>query len=197
MNPTVQRYLPPLIVIGAAIFFGWPPAAPLDLGEDVIRANSVRWRVGDLEDPPAFEILVDPFREVLVNEPKPEQVAGVIEVEPTGPEPAAIKAGLSLDGMAQMGGRTWAVLNGRPRLPGDFLRTDDANQILCEIVSVHDDHVVVRSEGTVVEVFVQPFGARRIASRSRANALPSAPSSANPTDENSATPGEVPPPPSN
>ena len=61
MNPTVQRYLPPALVFGAALYFGWPPSEPFDLGEEVVRANSVRWRPEDVAEPPVIKPAVDPF----------------------------------------------------------------------------------------------------------------------------------------
>ena len=78
MNPTVQRYLPPTLVFGAALYFGWPPAEPLDLGEDVVRANSVRWRPEDVAEPSVIKPAANPFAAVLLAsdemevEPRPE-----------------------------------------------------------------------------------------------------------------------------
>lgn len=191
MNPTIQRYLPPTLVLGAALYFGWPPAEPLDLGEDIVRASSVRWRSQDLAEPTVIKPVGDPFAAVLFAseeevESETEKLAAV--TTPTGPDPETIQAGLQLDGIAKMGNRFWAVLNGRPRLPGDTILTNDTDQHQCEIVSVYADHIVVRCQETVTEIRPRPagFGRSDAASRSPAateNSTPAAPS------------GDVPPPP--
>lgn len=193
MNSMIQRYLPPAIVLGAAVFFAWPPPAPLDLGDDVVRASSVRWRSDDLTDPPVIEPASDPFQEVLVlSEEVVEAANAVAEVAATGPAPEELQAGLRLDGFANMGGRTWAVVNGRPRLPGDAIRIGDVNRHPCEIVSIETDHIVVRCEKTVTKIRPRPQGnARRVA------AITAAPTSMTPNNEATVAPptGDVSPPP--
>lgn len=192
MNPTVQRYLPPILVFGAALYFGWPPAEPLDLGEDVVRANSVRWRPEDLAEPVVIKPAADPFEAVLVAsdemEVEPETGKLVAATTPPGPAPEVIQAGLQLDGIAMMGNRLWAVLNGRPRLPGDLILTNDANRHTCEIVSVHSDRIVVRCEETLAEIRPRPAGTARPVAAKHA---PTATEGNTPT----APVGIVPPPP--
>jgi hypothetical protein len=159
MNPWVQRYAPPALVLGAAIYLGWPPPEPLDLGEDVVRATSVRWRPQDLSLGPRIESSRDPFEETPVEVEQVEVAVEVLEpTVPAGPDADTLKAGFHLDGIANMGGRTWAVLNGRPRLEGDFVRTDDTHRHRCQIVSVAPDHITIRYEETIVEI--RPGAAR-------------------------------------
>lgn len=188
MNPTVQRYLPPSLVLGAALYFGWPPAEPLDLGADVVRANSVRWRPEDVAEPPVIKPAANPFEAVLVAsdemEVEPETGKLVAATTPAGPPAEEIRAGLQLDGIAEMGNRFWAVLNGRPRLPGDMIF---ATGHKCKIVSVFPDHIVVRCQETVVEIQPRPAGSSRPAAAGATKAIentaPAAPA------------GDVPPPP--
>jgi hypothetical protein len=162
----LQRYLPPAIVLAAAICFGWPPAQPLDLGEDIVRASSVRWRASDLDAPPLIEPATDPFKQVLVaSEQQAEAEMAAVELPPAGPDPAELAAGLQLDGFADMGGRTWAVLNGRPRLPGDEVITNDANRYRCRLVAIESDHIIVRCEQTETKLRLQPFGGKHASTR--------------------------------
>lgn len=177
MNPIVQRYLPPLIVIGAAFYFGWPPSKPLDLGEDIVRATSVRWKPDALSDPAVPQITADPFREVMVDEPDPAAAQSDQPETPAGPDPGTIRAGLTLDGFADTSGRRWAIINGRPRLLGDMVSTTGAEVLVCEIISVQEDRVVVRCQETVTEIRPLPFGARAT-SNAKPNAKPEAGGSA-------------------
>lgn len=154
MNPFVQRYLPPALVVGAATYLGWPPAKPLDLGEDVVRATAVRWRPKDLKPPAPIEAERNPFQAAPVASTEPD-VATSAELKPevpTGPSAETIKAGLRLDGFANLGGQTWALINGRPRLPGDTVVTDDTQQYQCQLVAVADDSITVRYEELIVEI---------------------------------------------
>jgi hypothetical protein len=153
MNPHVYRYLPPVLVLVAALFFGWPPSKPLDLGDDFVKASSVRWRPNDLADPPRVTSSRDPFEEPVAAVEEVEiSDADIALARPLGPDAETLKAGLQFDGLANVGGRTWAVLNGRPRLAGDFVTTNDANRYKCQIVSVQSDHIVVRCQETVAEL---------------------------------------------
>ncbi len=192
MNPTVQRYLPPTLVLGAALYFGWPPAEPLDLGEDVVRANAVRWRPEDVAEPPVIKPAANPFAAVLFAgaemEVEPETGKLVAATTHAGPAPEIIHAGLQLDGIAKMGNRFWAVLNGRPRLPGDMIFTSDANRYECEIVSVYPDRIVVRCEETVTEIRPRPAGTARPAAAAHAT-------TAAENNAPTAAVGDVPPPP--
>lgn len=163
MNPLAQRYLPPAMVFAAALYLGWPPSEPLDLGDDVVSATSVRWRPQDLSSAPRVTADRNPFQEESSAVEEIDSTAS--EAEPAGPTAETLKAGLHLDGIANVGGRTWAILNGRPRLEGDFVHTDDANRHRCQIVSVQPDRVAVRYEEIVMEIRPSVGSRRRSASR--------------------------------
>jgi hypothetical protein len=163
MNALVTKFAPPTIVLGAAFYLGAPPAAPLDLGESVVKAAAVRWKKDDLLPPVINRPAISPFGEVLVAseemEVEPETGKLVVATKPAGPDPEDLRSGLQLVGIAQMGGRKWAVINGKPRLPGDKLNTDDNKQLTCTIVSVESDHAVVSCEETVIKLRARPIGA--------------------------------------
>jgi hypothetical protein len=152
MNPVLRRYLPPALVLASALFFAWPPSKPLDLGDDVVKATSVRWRPQDLADPPPVTSTRDPFEDLAVAIEEVNVNDVITEIRPLGPDVETLKSGLQLEGIAKVGGQTWAVLNGRPRLQGDFVHTNDANRHRCKIVSIHSDHIVVRCEETLTEL---------------------------------------------
>jgi hypothetical protein len=163
----------------------------LDLGEDVVRANSVRWRPEDVAEPSVIKPAANPFAAVLFASDEMEVETGklVDATTPAGPAPETIQAGLQLDGIAKMGNQFWAVLNGRPRLSGDTVFTNDANRLKCEIVSVYPERIVVRCEETVTEVRPRPAGTARPAAASH---MPAASENNAPA----AAVGDVPPPPS-
>ncbi|KAA1262185.1 hypothetical protein LF1_47470 [Rubripirellula obstinata] len=159
MSPSVNKFLPPGMVVAATLYFGWPPAKPLIQSDSIVRATAVRWKRDDLKKPATVSIDVDPFASVLVvsDELEVEEETGklVPATRPAGPDPTVLQQGLVLSGIADMGGRKWAILNGRPRLPGDTLVTDDLNRHPCEVVSVGHDHVVVRCEETIAQVEIR------------------------------------------
>jgi len=190
MNPAVQRYLPPMIVFGSAIYFGMPPSKPLDLGEDIVRATSVRWDKDDLENPSLPPIAVNPFREVIVAEVKPED-APIQPEAPSGPEPADIQAGLTLDGFADTAGRRWAIVNGRPRLEGDTVSTTGIEPYVCEIVAVEEDRVVVRCQQTLAEIRPQPFGSKKAATSNPSSQPPVTQTDFSPAVEDIAPPPQI------
>lgn len=119
----------------------------------MVRAKAVRWRPKDLTDPPQIASSLDPFREVLVTTEatvvEPETGKLVAQTKPSGPPASELESGLRIDGIAHMGGRHWAVINGRARLPGDEIQTNDANRYRCEIVAVESDRVVIRCQETI------------------------------------------------
>lgn len=190
MNPVVQRYLPPAIVLGSAIYFGMPPAEPLDLGEDIVRATSVRWDKDDLENPQLPTIVTDPFREVIVANAQTEDVVDEPEV-PSGPQPADLQAGLTLDGFADTAGRRWAILNGRPRLVGDTVLTTGMAPYTCEIVAVEADRVLVRCQGTLAEIRPQPFGTKKTAASKATSQPPVTQTDFTPAVEDIAPPPQI------
>ena len=153
MNFLIQRFAPPVAVLGIALYLGWPETPSADYGDNLVRAKAVRWRPKDLTDPPQIASTVDPFREVLVTTEEtvvePETGKLVAPTKPAGPPQSELESGLRIDGIAYMGGRHWAVINGRPRLPGDEVRTADANRYPCEILSVEREQVVVRCQETI------------------------------------------------
>ncbi len=164
MNAIATKLGPPAVVLGVAFYLGSPPAAPLDLGESVVKAAAVRWKKDDLLPPVIQTPAVDPFTEVLVAsdemEVEPETGKLVVATKPAGPDPEDLRSGLTLTGIAQMGGRKWAVINGKPRLPGDTVKTDDNQQLMCTIVAVESGHVVISCEETVTQLRPLPFGSR-------------------------------------
>lgn len=195
MNSIVHRYAPPALVIGAGLFFGWPPAEPFDLGDEIVRTGSVRWRSDDLASPTWIEPASDPFREVLLAKQQVAETENAeLVVKPTGPPEAELKAALRLDGFAEMGGRTWAVVNGRPRLVGDTVTTSDANRHRCEVVSIASDHVTVRCQETTTKILPAPFFTRRPAKVVPAVLSGDAPIDDSSVDGSSADPNLPPPP---
>ncbi len=153
MNSILQRYGLPVVVLGCALYLGWPPAKPLDLGDDVIRARAVKWNPADLQFSNADPDVVDPFRQVLVVKEPVQPAAELHELEPTsGPSEQEIRDVVHLTGLAKIGGRTWAIVNGRARLAGDTFRTGDQVVKTCKVVSVHTDHIVVECQQTFAVV---------------------------------------------
>ena len=193
MNALVQKFAPPAIVFSTAIYLGLPPAAPLDLGESVVKAATVRWKKDDLKAPVINRLPVDPFAEVLVAseemEVEPDTGKLVVATKPAGPEPDAIQSALTLSGIASMGGRSWAVMNGKPRLEGDVVVTNDSDRYRCTIVSVERDHVVVSCEETTVKIRPAKFGSSKPAAATQVSKPVSASS-----DTSTPTQSVAPPP---
>lgn len=147
MNVNLQRYAPPCAVLTIALYLGWPPEAPMDLGEDVVRAKSVRWKVADLETPPLPAVISnDPFAAVLVQRPTDDASEGETSdatPEDLGPTEEDLRSGLRLGGIAQTDHHRWAILNGSVCKLGDqvpVLGLDDVSATIREIAS---DHVTV------------------------------------------------------
>ena len=162
MKSLMHRFGPPALVFGAALYLGWPPAAPLDLGESVVKAKAIRWKKDDLLAPPTLDVVVDPFRQVLVAkaEMKPEKDMEEMVAESKAPEltSEAIMSELELTGIANMGGRYWAILNGKPHLQGDTITTGDSQEISYEVIAIQSDHVIIRNRKTTVTLRPKPFG---------------------------------------
>ncbi|MEM9586869.1 MAG: hypothetical protein AAGA03_06275 [Planctomycetota bacterium] len=184
MNPLLQRFLPPCIVLATAAYLGWPPAVTVDYSGDVRLAKSIGWKPKDLDPPSPLPAIDDPFAPVLlVKETVVADPTESVVMTEIGPSEADISNGLTLSGVAKMGGQLWGVINGRPRLPGDTVLTSGKTRLTCQVIEVHPDHVVVRCESTVA--VIRPNGALAQAGRS------SAPESARPstnTRGNRATP---------
>ena len=164
MNYLIQRFGTPSMVLGIAVYLGWPTTSSTNYDDAVARAKSVRWRPQDLANPPDIASTIDPFREVLVTTEKtvvePETGKLVAQTKPAGPPQSELESGLVIEGIAQMGGRHWAIINGRPRLLGDELQTSDAKRHSCEILAIEDDRVVVRCEETIATL--RPIGHRTL-----------------------------------
>lgn len=154
MNVSMEKYAPPIAVISIAVYLGWPPAAPMDLGEDVVRAKAVRWNVADLKSPELpGKIDADPFAAVLVEsavspQESAEGTASASPVEPAGPTERELRAGLKLGGIAQTDRHRWAIVNNRVCKPGDRIRVIGVAEVAALIEEVNADHikVVVGSE---------------------------------------------------
>ena len=160
MNSILQRYGLPVVVLGFAFYLGWPPAQPLDLGDDVVRARTVKWNPADLEVSNADPGVVDPFRKVLVVKEPVQPADELPDPEQTsGPSEQQIRDVIQLTGLANIGGRTWAIVNGRARLAGDTIRTGDQEVRTCKVVSVHKDHIVVQCQQKIA--VVRPQVSRR------------------------------------
>lgn len=175
MNPTLQRFGPPILVFGAALYLGWPPAESVDYGSDVVKAKAVRWKPADLEPPKIITTVKNPFEAVLVAsdelEVEPETGKLVVSTKPAGPPADAIQQGLAIDGIAVMGSSRWAVINGRPQIVGDVVNTTDSDRFACEIIDIQSDHIRVRSEGVEFRV-VQRRGSARSKTRSTKPSIP-------------------------
>lgn len=187
MNPTVQKYAPPVIVLGAALYLGWPPAAPMDLGENLVQAKAVRWKSHDLDPPSALGTIADPFRPVLVVKAEPAAVEEDSATVPLGPAVDEIRAAVKLSGIANSGGRAWAILNGRARLAGDMIKTNDKTVPDCKLIAIAKDHVLVQCQQTFAVIRPQVSGsAGKTTASDPANKI---------TPEENQTPARVPAPP--
>ena len=152
MNVLAQKYGPPVLVLGAALYLGWPPSSPLDLGDDLVKAKSVRWNSSELDSPQSLADVSDPFTPVLVLKEEPKAAVENVVVEPTGPSEAAIRAVVLLTGIANSGGRSWAILNGKASLVGDVVKTNEVTVPDCTLVAINADHVVVRCQKMIAVI---------------------------------------------
>ena len=158
MKTRLRKFGPPVAVIGAALYLGWPPSAPMDLGDDIVRAKSVRWKVTEL-DPPNLTIHTapDPFAAVLVdatsNQPvmpqgKPQQVRN----ESWGPTENDLRKGLSLSGIARTDSYRWAVVNRRVCRPGDTVPVIGLVDVEATIEQIHHDKITVAVDALIVDI---------------------------------------------
>ena len=156
MNLNIQRLMPPLLVFAAAVYFGWPAAQSLLKEEPIVRATSVRWRSEDLDVPTKPHITKNPFQSVLVadetQEVEEETGKLIPATKPAGPNPNELTGGFRLTGIAQMGTVRWAILNGRPAKAGDLVETQNSYRHRCEVIEVHQDHILVKCEETMVKI---------------------------------------------
>ncbi|MDV6031267.1 MAG: hypothetical protein F9B45_14425 [Phycisphaera sp. RhM] len=157
MNVHVQKYAPPCAVLAIALYLGWPPEAPLDLGEDVVRAKSVRWKVADLETPPLPTVISkDPFAAVLVQRPSADaseaDASGATPEEPLGPTDQDLRNGLRLGGIAQTDHHRWAILNGRVCKLGDQVPVLGLDNVSATIREIASDHVTVVADSLTIQI---------------------------------------------
>lgn len=157
MNVNLQKYAPPCAVLTIALYLGWPPETPLDLGEDVVRAKSVRWKVADLETPtlPAM-ISKDPFAAVLVQPPSADASEGdpsdATPDEPTGPTDEDLRNGLRLGGIARTDHHRWAIVNGSVCKPGDQVPVLGLVDVSATIREIAANHVTVVSGPVTIQI---------------------------------------------
>lgn len=162
MNPAVERFGPPAFVLGIALYLGWAPAAPLDLGEDIVRAKSVRWKGTDLVSPTTVAgSQRDPFEPVLVKAVKqtdelPTTVDGAdasetVMLPVTGLTENDLLIGLKVSGIAAANQYRWAIVNGRAVSAGDTVpitgqreKTALITEVLSDVVIATADDVTVR-----------------------------------------------------
>ncbi len=158
MNVNLQKYAPPCAVLAVALYLGWPPEAPMDLGEDVVRAKSVRWKVGDLETPPLPAMISkDPFAAVLVQQSSgdpsnPDKTSDSTPAEPLGPTDEDLRNGLRLGGIAQTDHHRWAILNGSVCKPGDQVPVLGLVDVSATIRDIASDHVTVVSGPLTIQI---------------------------------------------
>lgn len=193
MNVNLESYGPPIAVLGIALYLGWPPAAPLDLGEDVVRAKSVRWKSSDLNAPDLPPTINhDPFAAVLVigqQEPTNDSVASEPDT-PIGPTADDLKAGLSLSGIAQTDTHRWAIVNRHVCRPGDRVLVAGLTDIYAEIQQIRSNHITVAVGDLTTEIRRKE---RKAPKRAKQSASPLNPEAATAVDGIDAT-GDQPDP---
>lgn len=162
MNASIQKYGPPVVVIAIALYLGWPPTPPMDLGDDVVRAKSVRWKVTDLT-PPVLPTAItgDPFAEVLVDSKDQDsgKVAAAKEQEAAvlaGPTEHDLQQGLRLAGIAQTDHQRWAIINNRVCRRGDRLAVIGLDGVFAEIREIGVDQVSVAAGNLSTQIRPQP-----------------------------------------
>ncbi|TWU08190.1 hypothetical protein [Stieleria varia] len=170
MNPIVQKLGPPGLVLCAALYLGWPADRPMDLADNAVRAKTVRWKPDDLKPPVGIASQEkDPFQPVLVTA-KPKPVSSrpdlVVVDSIEYPSESLVRSELMLAGIAQIGGRRWAVINGKTRVVGDEIDVDGQN---VTVQSVAADHVVLGSGPLEIKLrpYRQPRARRAIAEMSQ------------------------------
>ena len=149
MNPLVAKYGPPLAVLGAAAYLGWPQSKPLDLGEEAVRAKAVRWSSSELDPPETPSLDVNPFRPVLVVEEAEQQTEELVQALPT---PALIQKLVTLSGIASMNGKKIAFIGAKGHREGATFQIDHKQFQQCELVSIRSSHIVVQCRGVQVQV---------------------------------------------
>ncbi|QDV42862.1 hypothetical protein Enr13x_27130 [Stieleria neptunia] len=184
MNVNLQKYAPPCSVLAIALYLGWPPEAPLDLGEDVVRAKSVRWKVTDLETPSLPAVVgKDPFAAVLVQQPsddpsRPDAATDSTPEAPVGPTDEDLRNGLRLAGIAQTDDHRWAILNGSVCKLGDQVPVDGLVDVTATIREIASDHITVVSGPLTIRIKRQERP-KRTADSAASTANPAPPTAGN------------------
>lgn len=162
MNASLQKYGPPAVVIAITLYLGWPPSKPLDLGDEVVRAKSVRWKASELEVPRLpRKANKDPFEKVLVAA-TPQLVASTGRVEsvepetPRGPTELDLQKGLKLAGIAQIDSHRWAIVNQRVCCVGDKIAVIGLSDASAELCEIHSDHIKVKLQELTATIRQQP-----------------------------------------
>ncbi len=150
MNPNAKKYAPPLMVLASALYMGWPPAKPLDLGDDTIKCKVVGWKVSDLKSPPTPDTQRDPF------DFKPVQVAVETKAElpqaDLGPSDEKIRSLINYTGSASLGKFVVATVNQQTVQVGDQIPTHEREVKECEVVAIYHTHIVVRFNDKTIDV---------------------------------------------
>lgn len=163
MNPSIERFGPPALVLSIALYLGWAPSAPLDLGDDLVRAKAVRWKQTDLVSPHSIDIAGrNPFAPVLK---KPEQHLAIADasmvatkndsavLEPIiGLTENDLMIGLKLTGIAQTDQRHWAIINGRIVSAGDRISITGQRDKTALITKVTSDVVIATADSVTVHL---------------------------------------------
>lgn len=147
MKPVMKRLLPPGIALVTAAYVGWPPAEPLDLGEDVVKAKSVRWRPDDLQPPASRTLSRDPLIPVLVAKSDAHadvKAPSTAPVDPSRPTIADVQTAITFHGVADLTGQRWAVLDSGPKQRGDRWPLSTHPEATCELAHIGDSQILVR-----------------------------------------------------
>lgn len=164
MNPSIERFGPPALVLGIALYLGWAPAPPLDLGDDLVKVKAVRWKKADLGAPTSVAVgQRDPFAPVL-EKPEPKQMGTtekvssksnhqdvVLEPESTLTEKDLLM-GLKMTGIATTDQRHWAIINGRIVSAGDMVPITGQREQTALITKVGADFVFATADGVSVQL---------------------------------------------
>ncbi|MEL6105930.1 MAG: hypothetical protein AAFU85_07835 [Planctomycetota bacterium] len=170
------KYGPSLAVIGTALYLGWPPAEPLDLGDSTVRAKAVRWKKGDLESPRRGELSVaDPFREVLIAKPSVQKLTPVGEIVPAipmGPTETELRAGLLVGGIGTAATTRWAIINDKVCRVGDSIPVAEVRDVRATIEAIEADHVIARVSGRTLKITRLDRRSREMLKHNKAGQIP-------------------------
>ena len=147
-NP-LMKYGPTLAVIATALYLGWPPAQPLDLGETTVRAKAVRWKKSDLQAPKRRDLtVVDPFREVLVARTiAPNQKPRLVASAQKGPSETDLRAGLLVGGIGTTANTRWVIINNHVCRVGESVAVSEMKDVRAVIASIESDHIIAEVSG--------------------------------------------------